>query len=60
MKAEAWTEADRAARESRGRLVAILARRLGDLAAAEEALAAAFASALETWPERGVPDNPEA
>ena len=29
------------------------------MAAAEDALADAFAAALTTWPERGVPDNPE-
>jgi predicted RNA polymerase sigma factor len=30
------------------------------LASAEDALAEAFAQALKTWPERGVPGNPEA
>ncbi|MBV8168231.1 MAG: RNA polymerase subunit sigma-70, partial [Alphaproteobacteria bacterium] len=34
--------------------------RSGDIAAAEDALADAFRTALETWPTRGVPDNPEA
>ena len=30
------------------------------MAAAEDALAEAFRAALETWPERGIPDKPEA
>ena len=52
--------AERAARESYGRLLAFLAVRTRDVAGAEDALAAAFASALRTWPARGVPRNPEA
>jgi predicted RNA polymerase sigma factor len=52
--------ASRAARDSYGRLLALLASRSGDLAGAQDALAEAFASALETWPQRGVPSNPEA
>lgn len=49
-----------AARDSYGRLLAILASRTRDVAAAEDALAEALAIAIETWPERGVPDNPDA
>ncbi len=49
-----------AARNSRGRLLAFLAARTRDLAAAEDALADAFYAALETWPRSGVPDKPEA
>lgn len=52
--------AEAVARRSYGRLVALLARRTRDIAAAEDALSDAFASALRDWPERGVPDNPEA
>lgn len=52
--------AERAARESYGRLLAILVASTRDLALAEDALADAFESALRTWPERGVPDNPQA
>ena len=52
--------AERAARESYGRLVAWLAYRWRDLAAAEDALSDAFASALRHWPRTGVPDSPEA
>ncbi|HEX9466038.1 MAG TPA: DUF6596 domain-containing protein [Alphaproteobacteria bacterium] len=49
-----------AARESYGRLLAFIAARTGDLAGAEDALSEAFASALSTWPEQGVPRSPEA
>ncbi len=52
--------AEKAARESYGKLVAILAKRLRDVSLAEESLAEAFAAALATWPVRGVPDSPEA
>jgi len=51
---------ERTARESRGRLLAFLAARSRDIAAAEDALADAFRAALETWPQDGVPDKPEA
>lgn len=52
--------AEGAARRSYGKLVAFLAARTRDVAAAEDALAQAFAAALAGWPQRGVPDNPEA
>jgi RNA polymerase sigma-70 factor (ECF subfamily) len=52
--------AERVARESYGRLVALLAARTRDVAAAEDALADAFAAALRVWPAEGAPDNPEA
>ena len=45
---------------SRGKLIAYLASRFGDVAAAEDALSEAFASALSVWPQKGCPDNPEA
>ena len=51
--------ADAVARRSYGKLVALLATRSRDVAAAEDALAEGFAEALATWPQRGVPDNPE-
>jgi RNA polymerase sigma-70 factor, ECF subfamily len=47
------------ARDSYGRLVALLAVRTRDLAAAEDLLAEAFAAALEQWPASGAPANPE-
>ena len=52
--------AENAARASYGRLLALLASHSRDLAAAEDALSEAFVSALTVWPERGVPDNPDA
>lgn len=52
--------AERVARESYGRLLALLAARTRDVAAAEDALADAFAAALSAWPRGGLPDNPEA
>ena len=51
---------DRLFREEQGRAVATLIRVTGDFDLAEEAVQDAFISALETWPERGVPDNPGA
>jgi RNA polymerase sigma-70 factor (ECF subfamily) len=51
--------AERVARTSSGRLVALLARRTGDLAMAEDALSGALVAALEQWPTDGVPRDPE-
>jgi RNA polymerase sigma-70 factor (ECF subfamily) len=47
-------------REEWARVVATLARRLGDLDIAEEMAAEAFAIAVERWPVDGVPPNPGA
>ncbi|RUW35775.1 MULTISPECIES: DUF6596 domain-containing protein [unclassified Mesorhizobium] len=52
--------AEAAARQSYGKLVAWLAARMRDVAGAEDALADAFAAALERWPKSGVPEKPEA
>ncbi len=52
--------AERAARDSYGRLLALLAAPAGDLVAAEDALADAFERALRTWPAQGIPANPDA
>ena len=49
-----------AARDSYGRLLALLAASTSDLAAAQDALADAFERALRTWPAQGVPGNPDA
>lgn len=57
---EAFWAAEAAALRSRGKLIAYLAARFGDVAAAEDALSEAFASALSVWPQKGCPDNPEA
>jgi len=58
--ASAHRAAERAARQSYGKLVAWLAARTRDVAAAEDALSEAFAAALATWPVQGVPRAPEA
>jgi len=52
--------AEAVARRSYGKLVALLAARTRDVAAAEDALSEAFASALADWPVHGVPAHPEA
>ena len=51
---------DRLFREGSGRAVATLIRVLGDFDLAEEMVQEAFVTALETWPVRGLPDNPAA
>jgi len=51
--------AERAARTSYGRLLALLAARDGDIQRAEDALAEAFERALRHWPDDGVPHNPD-
>jgi predicted RNA polymerase sigma factor len=58
--ARARSTADAVARRSYGKLVAFLAARTQDVAAAEDALSEAFASALTDWPVNGCPLNPEA
>ena len=45
-------------REERGRLLALLAARFGDLDLAEEVTAEALLAAVETWPRSGVPREP--
>jgi predicted RNA polymerase sigma factor len=52
--------AESVARQSYGKLIALVAARTRDLAAAEDALSEAFASALSDWASKGCPDNPEA
>lgn len=52
--------AEDVARAAYGKLLAMLAARSGDIAAAEDALADAFVAALSKWPETGIPDRPEA
>jgi predicted RNA polymerase sigma factor len=51
--------AEAVARASYGRLLALLAAPTGDIPTAEDALADAFAKALESWPVSGIPENPE-
>ena len=57
---EARSTAEAVARRSYGKLVAFVAARSRDVAAAEDALSEAFASALQSWPQNGCPANPEA
>ena len=42
------------------RVLATLARTIGDLAVAEDALSEATITALDAWPKTGIPDNPRA
>ncbi|MGC1482925.1 MAG: DUF6596 domain-containing protein [Candidatus Acidiferrum sp.] len=57
---QAHSTAEAVARRSYGKLVAFLAARTRDVAAAEDALSEAFTSALADWPRNGCPANPEA
>jgi RNA polymerase sigma-70 factor (ECF subfamily) len=59
-KEEVERRAAMVARQSFGRLVALVASRNGDIAGAEDALAEALRHALESWPVNGLPRNPEA
>lgn len=45
-------------RSEHGRAVAVLARSFGDLDIAEDAVQEAFTTALERWPEQGLPPSP--
>jgi RNA polymerase sigma-70 factor (ECF subfamily) len=51
---------DRIFREEFGRAVALIARVLGDVALAEDAVQDAYLAALRTWPSRGIPRSPRA
>jgi RNA polymerase sigma-70 factor, ECF subfamily len=51
---------ERAYREEWTAVVATIARRLGDLQAAEDAVSEAFVAAARTWPRNGVPPKPGA
>jgi RNA polymerase sigma factor (sigma-70 family) len=57
---EAQRAAEAVARRSYGKLVAFLAARTRDVAAAEDALSEAFLAAMADWPRSGCPKNPEA
>lgn len=56
---DARAAAEHAARASYGHLLALLASGTHDLALAEDALADAFERAVKTWPDAGIPANPE-
>ena len=51
-------EVEQVFREQFGRAVAVLTRVFGDVDVAEEAVADAFATAVQRWPEDGVPPSP--
>lgn len=59
-RSETEARAEDVARAAYGKLIAMLASKTGDIIAAEDALADAFVAALKTWPDRGIPDKPEA
>lgn len=58
--ADVTRAAEFAARQSFGRLVALLVSKTADIAAAEDALSEAFLAALQSWPRTGTPLNPDA
>ena len=51
---------ERVFREEYGRVVASLIRQVGDFELAEDAVQEALATAIDVWPDRGVPRNPGA
>lgn len=53
-------QVERAWREERAKVLATLARRLGDLQLAEDAVQEAFAAAVVHWARSGVPERPGA
>ncbi|HEY2384622.1 MAG TPA: RNA polymerase sigma factor [Terriglobia bacterium] len=57
---EAHSVAESVFRQESGRIAATLIRISGSFDRAEEAMQEAFASALASWPERGIPQNPAA
>jgi RNA polymerase sigma-70 factor, ECF subfamily len=57
---DARTAVESVFRQESGRIAAALIRISGSFDRAEEALQDAYASALETWPARGIPANPAA
>jgi RNA polymerase sigma-70 factor (ECF subfamily) len=58
--ADIRSAADSVFRRESGRIIASLIRISGSFDRAEEAMQEAFASALASWPEKGVPENPGA
>ncbi|WP_431971867.1 RNA polymerase sigma factor [Nocardia sp. bgisy134] len=60
MTAGPATGIDAVYRAEFGRALATVARMVGDIALAEDAVQEAFADALRTWPEHGAPANPGA
>ncbi len=52
------SDVERVFREEYGRAVSVLVRRLGDVDLAEDAVQDAFATAIQRWPEAGLPPSP--
>jgi RNA polymerase sigma-70 factor, ECF subfamily len=59
-KEDARATAETVVRQSYGKLLAYLAARTRNVAAAEDALSEALAAALTSWPVTGIPARPEA
>lgn len=60
MAGDAIGAVERVFRQEKGRVLAGLMRRFGDLGLAEDVLQEACRKALECWPQAGMPDNPAA
>ncbi|PHV39355.1 RNA polymerase sigma factor [Janthinobacterium sp. BJB304] len=60
MAGDAVTAVEHVFRQEKGRVLAGLMRRFGDLGLAEDVLQEACRKALELWPRTGIPDNPAA
>src|SRR6516164_1688320 len=60
MNADAKAVAEAVFRQEYGRIIATLIRISGSFDRAEEAMQEAFAAALVSWPEKGIPQNPAA
>ena len=60
MAGDAIAAVEHVFRQERGRVLAGLMRRFGDLGLAEDVLQEACRKALELWPQAGIPDNPAA
>ncbi|MDH6137509.1 RNA polymerase sigma-70 factor (ECF subfamily) [Kitasatospora sp. MAA4] len=52
------TEIERVFRQEYGRAVAVLVRLVGDIDLAEEAVQEAFTTAVQQWPQAGLPPSP--
>jgi RNA polymerase sigma-70 factor (ECF subfamily) len=52
------SDIERIFREEYGRAVAVLVRHFGDIDVAEEAVQAAFTTAVQRWPSTGLPPSP--
>ncbi|PIG27652.1 RNA polymerase ECF family sigma subunit [Janthinobacterium sp. 35] len=60
MAGDALSAVEHVFRQERGRVLAGLMRRFGDLGLAEDVLQEACRKALELWPRTGIPDHPVA